>query len=247
MDTIRRFFKGPAGIMFIIFVIFNLGQAVISGEIFHPIQYLLSFVYVLPGIIIGITVHEFAHAFAAYKLGDNTPKIQGRLSLNPARHIDPIGFVALIFIHFGWGKPVQVNPYAFKKPRRDNLIVDLAGVVTNFVLAFLLVGLYKWVATSMPVSMQLAHPAIVSAITNIIYYAIFMNLVLCIFNLIPVPPLDGFGVITEIFNIRHTSLYQTIYQNGFIILMILMMFGITTKIITPLITAAMTLFSNIWF
>ena len=89
----------------------------------------------LPGIVIGLTFHEAAHGYVSYWLGDPTPKLQGRLSLNPARHIDPIGFVALLIAGFGWGEPVQINPAYYKHRRRDEFLVSIAGVTMNFLIA----------------------------------------------------------------------------------------------------------------
>ena len=99
-------------------------------------QWILETLAILPGIIIGISFHEFAHAKTAVKLGDDTPKMQGRVTLNPIKHIDIIGLICLIIAHFGWGKPVQINPYNFKKPFRDQMLVSLAGPVMNLLLAF---------------------------------------------------------------------------------------------------------------
>lgn len=203
-------------------------------------EWITSTLMIVPAIIIGITVHEFAHAYSAYKLGDMTPKLQNRVTLNPIAHIDPVGLIALLFAGFGWGKPVQVNPYAFKNnPKLCNIIVDLSGVVTNFVLAFLFTGVYKFLVTSYAFVQY-------DVLITIVYNIIVINLVLMIFNLLPVPPLDGFGIITEIFNLRRFSWYQNFYNNGMIILILLIMFDITSGILLPAITAILRLFFTIW-
>ena len=103
---------------------------------------------ILPGIIIGLSFHEAAHAFASYKLGDPTPKFQGRLTLNPLKHFDPAGFIALLFIGFGWGVPVQINPDYYKNRRAGELIVSLAGVTANFLIAAVFAFLVKGMAAS---------------------------------------------------------------------------------------------------
>jgi Zn-dependent protease len=207
-------------------------------------DWLLQLVISLPGIVIGITIHEFAHAFAAYKLGDMTPKLQGRVTLNPLAHIDPIGIVCLIFVHFGWGRPVQVDPNAFKTHRRlCNLITDIAGVCTNFVFAFIFMGVYKGLLISGAFSSGSMGAAI---LYYIIYMIIQMNIILMIFNLLPIPPLDGFGIITEIFDLRRFRWYQPFYQNGSLILLILIIFNITSGLLSPAMNAITTLFENIW-
>ncbi len=199
-------------------------------------------IMIIPGVVIGLSFHEFAHGWTAYKLGDPTPKFQGRVTINPLAHVDPIGFVALLFAGFGWGRPVEINPNNFKKRRRDELIVSLAGVVMNLIMAILFAVIMKAV-------LLVSGPAFVmgglgGALWQILLYVIQINLVLMIFNLIPVPPLDGFSVVTEIFNIKHTQLYYTIYNNGFFILMLLILFNVTDMILTPGVNFFMNLLVN---
>jgi Zn-dependent protease len=208
-----------------------------SGLFSDPLGWLKNILFILPGIVIGITVHEWAHAWTAYKLGDTTPKLQGRVSLNPARHIDPVGLIALIFIGFGWGRPVMVNPYAFRRPRRDNLLTDVAGITLNFIVAFAVMGVlraYVGYAAGDALSVNIASFQIVY---TILQYIVWMNLVLMIFNLLPVPPLDGFGIVTEIFNLRGKPIYHTIYNAGFPILIALILFNVPSLVIAPVISA----------
>jgi len=124
-------------------------------------------------LIIAITIHEFSHALVADRLGDPTPRSQGRLSLNPLKHLDPIGTIMMFIAHFGWGKPVPIDPYNFSHPKRDELFVALAGPVSNLILASLLAIVYRF----FPVS--------------IIFVIAVINIYLAIFNLLPIPPLDG--------------------------------------------------------
>lgn len=131
---------------------------------------------ILAGILIAsLTIHEFAHAWSADKLGDPTPRHQGRLTLNPLAHLDPLGSVALLLIGFGWGKPVQFDPYNLKEPVRDTAMIALAGPAINLITAFLL-------AIALP---------FLPAIASIISLSIFYNVMLAVFNLVPVAPLDG--------------------------------------------------------
>lgn len=194
-------------------------------------EWLMDTILMLPGIIVGLSFHEFAHGLVAYKLGDPTPKFQGRVTINPAAHVDPIGLVALLFAGFGWGRPVEINPNNFKNRRRDELLVSLAGVVMNLIMAVLFGIILKIVFLAAGQAIMLGGFG--EAICRMLMYVIQINLILMIFNLIPVPPLDGFSIVTEIFNIKHTQLYYTIYNNGFFILMFLILFGITGMILTP--------------
>lgn len=184
----------------------------------------------LPGIIVGLAFHEWAHAFVSDKLGDPLPRNQGRVTLNPFHHIDPFGFLCLIFVGFGWGVPVQIDPRYYKNRRRGEIMVALAGVITNFLIAAVL-----------SMAVRLLIPAMGSFIMTkvgvttlyVILSAININLVLMVFNLIPVPPLDGFSVITQIFRLDEKSWYYDIYRNAQLILIILVVFNIPWYIIEP--------------
>ncbi len=196
-----------------------------------PMEWVMDKVYILPGIIIGLAFHEFAHAFVADRLGDNTPRLQGRVTVNPISHIDPIGMIALLFVGFGWGVPVEINPGNFKKPRRDELLVSLSGVVMNLILAIIFTLILK--VYLMFVGYNAGEMGIV--VGDIIFYIIYINLILMVFNLLPIPPLDGFNILTELFNLKKYSWWYEIYDKGFIILMIFIVFGFTSKILTPTI------------
>ncbi|MDR2458027.1 MAG: site-2 protease family protein [Clostridiales Family XIII bacterium] len=221
--------------IWIIVVIF-VAQNFMRGGFSDPLSFFLNILYLAPGIIIGITVHEFAHAYSAYKLGDNTPKIQGRVTLNPLAHIDPIGLICLFLGGFGWGKPVEVNSYNFKKQRKDELIVDLSGVITNFIFAVLFTIILKLLIVFSSNNIALYSNSIFTAIQTMIFYAIQMNLVLMIFNLIPIPPLDGFGVVTNLFDLRKTAWYGMVYTYGNIILLALIFLGFVSKILSPVLS-----------
>ena len=188
----------------------------------------------LPGIIIGLSFHEFAHAWVSDRLGDPTPRRQGRITLNPLAHIDWMGFICLVLVGFGWGKPVSIDPRYYKHRRRDEFLVAIAGVTMNLILAIIL---------AIPARLMMAHVTnasdLVYNIFLIIYYAVTINVVLMIFNMIPCPPLDGWNIITQIFKLDRYSWWYKVYQYGTWILLALIVFNITDMIITPLVTAIM--------
>ncbi len=138
----------------------------------------LAFLVITGGLIIALAFHEAAHAFVAYKLGDSTAKMAGRLTVNPLKHLDPFGTLALIFFRFGWGKPVPVNPRNFKNPAVGNLLVALAGPATNILIALVLGGITFLLPPN-------------SLLTLVISTVVYINILLAFFNLLPIPPLDG--------------------------------------------------------
>ena len=226
----KRFLSNPIAFALILLIAF---QAITNGRYYSLMDWLMSTLTLLPGIIIGLSFHEFAHAFVAYRCGDPTPKLQNRVTINPAAHIDPIGFIALLFIGFGWGKPVMINPNNFRKPRRDELLVALAGVTLNLILAFLFMVLL-WLLYKYAIGFMLSDLGMI--LQDILISIIFINIVLMVFNLLPIPPLDGFNVITQIFNLRNTEFYYRVYDKGFVILMVLILFNITGRILTPAVS-----------
>lgn len=237
----RRIFNTPG---FIIIILLFVSSA-LSGRYASPIDWIMSMVMILPGIIIGLSFHEFAHAYAAVRLGDNTPRFQGRVTINPKAHIDPIGFACLLLVGFGWGVPVQIDPGNFKNRRRDELIVSVAGVAMNFVIAIVFAGIWRLLYLVAPQMMIMGTMG--EILSEIIAGVISINLVLLVFNLIPIPPLDGFGIITEIFNLRNTNFYWTLYKNGFFILLIMILFGVTDKILGPLHAMLFRFVTGIFF
>ena len=194
---------------------------------------ILTKILMLPGIIIGLSFHEFAHAWVSDKLGDPTPRRQGRVTINPLAHIDWIGFLALLLVGFGWGKPVQIDPSYYKNRRRDEFLVGIAGVTMNLLLAVI----FSIPARMIVKAFSGAAPSdLVYNVYLMIFYVVSINVVLMIFNLIPCPPLDGWGIITQIFRLDRYSWWYKVYQYGTWILLALIVFNVTDRIITPLVS-----------
>jgi Zn-dependent protease len=146
-------------------------------------------ILMLPGLILGLTVHEFAHAWSASLLGDGFPRRQGRVSLNPLRHMSPSGTLAVLLLMFGWAKPVMVNVFNFKHPKRDYLVAGLAGPLANIVMATACIGLMH---LTNRVGMHQPAPGFVLDLTHrVLRYAVLINVILAVLNLLPIPPLDG--------------------------------------------------------
>ena len=165
---------------------------------------------IVPAAVIGLTVHEFSHAFAAYKLGDNTAKNDGRLTLNPLKHIDWLGFFLIVIAGFGWAKPVIFNPENLKNKHRDEIIISLAGPVSNFILAVLFL-----VIARLLYSADYFHgTAFGIQIVNMIMIWGVINFGLFIFNLIPIPPLDGSHFYLTYLKDIHPKLMMNLYRWG---------------------------------
>ncbi len=182
-------------------------------------------------VLLAISVHEMCHGYAAYLLGDKTAKSMGRLSLNPLRHIDPVGALCLLVFGFGWAKPVMVNLAYFKKPKRDMVLTSLAGPVSNFVLAFLGLLIFKLLS----MANLLYYGNFYAELTvNMLSNIIMLNIGLGVFNLLPVPPLDGSKIFLPLLPPR---LYYDImrYQHlGWLILIVALGLGVLNPIIGTL-------------
>ncbi|MCL2232664.1 MAG: site-2 protease family protein [Treponema sp.] len=157
-----------------------------------------NILYSLPGIIIGLTIHEYCHALAAYKLGDSTARDQGRMTFNPVKHLDPIGSLFIIFAGFGWAKPVQFNPANLTNLRRDKAIIAAAGPLSNLLLALVFIGIIRlWLTlagAAAPADSALTEflrSENVLVFVNVVLRAAVINIGLFVFNLLPIPPLDG--------------------------------------------------------
>lgn len=191
-------------------------------------------------VLFAITIHEASHGWAAYKMGDPTAHALGRITLNPIAHIDPIGTILLPVIliimgapPFGWAKPVPVNPFNLKNPRRDNLLISAAGPISNFsvaLIAFVLLQMLK-LANPNVLLMRGGTPSLGNGLFLILYYTILINVILAVFNLIPIPPLDGSGVLMGLISDEAAEKYEQIRPYGFIILILLIMTGFIGRIL----------------
>lgn len=192
----------------------------------------------IPGVLIAITFHEFAHGFVAYKLGDNTAKNEGRLSLNPLDHLDPIGSLMLLFAGFGWGKPVQINPRNFNRDmpmKKAEAIVAAAGPIMNFILAIL----FTIINLSIIKFLNGFYNLQIGMITvGIIENCVIVNLGLGIFNLIPLPPLDGSKILSNFLPYKAREWFESREQIFYIIFVAIWVTGLAGTIISPLINEA---------
>jgi Zn-dependent protease len=191
-------------------------------------------------VLFAITVHEASHGWAALKKGDPTAFHMGRITLNPIRHIDPVGTILLPLIlivmgapPFGWAKPVPVNPLNLKDPRRDNLIISIAGPLSNISVAIVAFIILKLILNLDPslVYGRGGFSNLLSPIIQILYLTIVINIILAIFNMIPIPPLDGSGVVMGLISEEAAEKYEQIRPYGFFILIVLIMTGFIGRIL----------------
>lgn len=200
-----------------------------TGKIFNLI---LS----IPAVLLAITVHEFGHAFAAYKLGDDTPVQQGRLTLNPLDHIDPLGIAMLLFAHIGWGKPVQVNPRNYNRNisvEKADAIVSVAGPLMNFITAIIFALIYSAMVNFASNEFFISNIGYICA--SIILSTITMNVGLGVFNMIPLPPLDGSKIFLPILPRNAKIWFIQHEQTFYFIFIIIWITGIAGNIISPII------------
>lgn len=202
-------------------------------------KFITELIILAPPLLLALTLHEVAHGLVAYRLGDPTAKNAGRLTLNPLSHLDPLGTIAFFFIKFGWAKPVPVNPGYFRNPKQGMLWVALAGPVTNLALAVIsaIVAKTVWlVAAMLPYST--AAEAILVPFNAMLIASVWINLVLCIFNFLPIPPLDGSRILTGLLPDSLARSYLQLERYGFIIILLLAFSGVLSKVILPIIKFA---------
>lgn len=192
----------------------------------------LWYIYVIPIMIISATVHEFAHAWTAYKLGDDTARDEGRMTLNPIAHIDPVGFLFMIFARIGWAKPVPVNTYNLKNPMQGQLLVAIAGPISNILLVFVAATLLK-IFTLLPISNQVIQDFSVQFFIAFIV----VNFSLAFFNMIPIPPLDGGNIVEALLPKQFRNTWQDIAKYSPFALLLLFL---------P-ISPFFAIFSNFWY
>ena|SRR3989344_1603034 len=170
----------------------------------NPFVFLIGLI----GLVIAISIHEFSHAYVADRLGDPTPRLMGRVTLNPLAHLDPIGTIAILLVGFGWGKPVQFDPFNLANPRRDAALISFAGPLSNILLALILAILAR------------VFP---SPYTFVLPSLIYINCMLALFNLIPVHPLDGFKIVSGLLSQEQAEKWQELERYGPILLIALLL------------------------
>lgn len=220
-----------------IFIISNVYQNITNGE------YLLGLLLALPAMLIAITFHEFAHAWVADKLGDDTPRNQGRLTLNPLAHLDPIGSVLLVFAGFGWGKPVEVNPRNYNRNMdmtKADALVSFAGPAMNFILAIVFMVILCLIVKFAP---MFIISKVGSIIFTIIQLTVSINLGLGIFNLIPLPPLDGSKILNHFLSYNARAWFAEHEMYFYFAFLLIWITGLAGMIISPIINGAYNLLS----
>lgn len=199
--------------------------------------FLIEIIAGLPGLIIAMTIHEYSHARVAYALGDYTPRLQGRLTLNPAAHVDPIGLLMLFLVHFGWAKPVQINPMNFSNPRRDDILVSLAGPASNLITAF--------IALIILVLMTKIDFPFTEGVLMVFNLIIIYNINFAIFNMLPIPPLDGSHILRNLLPYELARQYEYLERYSFVFLIIIIATPVLSYVFIPMQRFILSIFQGI--
>lgn len=189
---------------------------------------LITLMYVLPVVLAALTVHEYAHAFVADKAGDPTPRSLGRLTLNPVKHLNLWGTLSMLLLGFGWANPVPINSYNFRKPRRDLVLVSIAGPISNLILS--VIGGFLWaliLRLSIGVRVGTFLAKFLHSLATFAYYFHLLNLSFCLFNLLPVPPLDGSRLLTVLLPVKARMWFQNHERQIYLVFLIWLLCGST--------------------
>ena len=197
-------------------------------------------------ILIAFPIHEFSHAFAAYRLGDSTARWQGRLTLDPRRHFDPLGGAMLIISSIlgfgvGWAKPTPVNPYNLRYGRRGESLVALSGPLSNLVIAAVIAIPLRFIANSDELMQTVASSTITAVLWNVVWFLFAINISLFVFNLLPIPPLDGWKVLLGLVDARTAFTLRQFEQYGLILLAFIVLFG--GRLLVPVLDFLLNLFA----
>lgn len=188
-------------------------------------------VILIPVFLLALTIHEFAHGWVANWLGDPTARLQGRLTLNPLVHLDIIGTIAIVLIGFGWAKPVQVDARHLRNPRRDMIVIAAAGPASNLVLAALCAFLVQTIPWGQLLTQQSAW--LLVPVARVVQTAVHVNVILALFNLLPVPPLDGGRVVFGLLPLRQALIFGRLEPYGFMIIFLLFISGAGSYLLWP--------------
>ncbi len=200
--------------------------------------YIIHLLLSLPIILFALSLHETAHGYVAYKLGDPTAHSLGRLTMNPLKHLDPIGFICMLLFGFGWANPVPINSRYFKKPRRDMALTALAGPASNILAAVVFSVLYGISLLLLNMILSKVHYTNVTVsylaecFTVMLYYGISLNVTLAVFNLLPIPPLDGSRIVSAFLPPMLAYKYMKYERIISIVLMVLLLFGVLSPVIS---------------
>ncbi len=214
---------------------------------YSGVQLLVVSIAYLIAIVFAITIHEYSHSLIALTQGDYTSKYYGRLTLNPLKHIDPIGFICLILFGFGWAKPVPINSVKFKNYKKGLFLTSLAGICANLIFSFLFMGILVLAfPTTSLVTIFSSSSYLLQFLYLLLYFSASINLGLAIFNLIPIPPLDGFNCILS-FTKGTNKFINFIKQYGFIILLLLLITNVIDILFAYLYGLILPAFANFWY
>lgn len=209
--------------------------------VYEGVEFIKVSIAFLCAIIIALSLHEFAHAYVAYKCGDNTPKMQGRVSINPLKHIDPVGFVCCALFGFGWARPVQVNPNNFRNIKKGQGWTSVAGVLMNLFLGFIGCGLYT------ALSNFAVNNAFFDVLLYFLYFTFFLNICLAVFNILPIYPLDGFKLV-ENYTKYGNGYVNFMYRYGNLILLaVVLLFSELLSMLISFIVLPISLFWGLIF